>query len=173
MWDSTLTNLQQSHSQDSTSADVLTDPKLLQEIRNQVLDLIEQATGTRQVILAHTLIVDFFDGDHNAAILLNQILYWTSRTDNPDGWFYKTYQHWYDELRFSPYQVWRVVRGDPRVEKFKRTLWSLGLETTVRMAPNGRNAIFYRINLPAFMTAASSKEANPNPHPGKRAKSIH
>jgi hypothetical protein len=97
--------------------------------------------------------VDFFDRDHNAAILLNQILYWTARTNDPDGWFHKTYQQWHDELRFSHYQIARVVRGDDRVLKEKRTLWSIGLETEVRMAPNGRNAVHYRLNVAAFMTA--------------------
>jgi hypothetical protein len=128
-------------------------PTLLDTLRDQVLAMVEQVTGSRQVILGHPLIVDFFEGDHNAAILLNQILYWSDRTDDPDGWFYKTYDQWAQELRFSAYQVARVVRGDPRVQKFKRTLWSLGLETEVRMAPNGRNATYYRLNKSAFMTA--------------------
>lgn len=129
------------------------DPNTLGAIRDQVMDLIERATGQRQAIIAHTLIVDFFDRDHNAAIVLNQILYWTSRTNDPDGWFHKTYNQWRDELRFSTYQMMRVIRGDDRVLKEKRTLWSIGLETQVRMAPNGRNAVHYRLNIPAFMTA--------------------
>lgn len=137
----------------SNSTDTANNPRLLEEIRAQVIDLIERVTGSRQVVIAHTLIVDFFGGDHNAAILLNQILYWTSRSQDSEQWFYKTYDDWYQELRFSPYQVWRVVRGDDRVQKYKRTLWSIGLETEVRMAPNGRNATFYRLNTPAFMTA--------------------
>jgi len=110
-------------------------------------------TGVQTCALPISLIVDFFDRDHNAAILLNQILYWTSRTNDPDGWFHKTYNQWRDELRFSTYQIMRVVRGDDRVQKEKRTLWSIGLETQVRMAPNGRNAVHYRLNIPAFMTA--------------------
>lgn len=127
-------------------------PKFLEEIRRRVEAIIHQATGSKQVILAHVLIVDFFERDHNAAILFNQILYWTSRSTDKDGWFYKTYEDWHHEIRFTPYQVWRVIRGDPRVEKFKRTLWSIGLETEVHMAPNGRNATYYRLNEEAFLT---------------------
>ncbi len=129
------------------------EPRMLGELRAHLEELVYRATGQRRVILAHTVIVDFFDGDHNAAILLNQMLYWTSRAASEDGWFYKTYAQWHDELRFSEYQVRRVVQGDPRVKKFKRTLWSLGLETQVRMATNGRNATFYRLNLSALFTA--------------------
>ncbi len=128
------------------------DPRHLAELRKQVEGMIQQATGSKDVILAHTILVDFFEGDHNAAIFLNQVMYWTARTANTDGWFYKTHHNWYDELRFSAYQVRRVIFGDDRVMKFRRTLWSLGLETMVRMAPNGRNATFYRLNLSAFMT---------------------
>lgn len=143
------TQPQQSHKNEPLSRN----PKHLDAIREQVIELIEKVTGQRQVIIAHTLIVDFFEGDHNAAILLNQVLYWSSRSQQQDGWFYKTYAQWQAELRFSPYQVWRVVRGDPRVQKFKRTLWSLGLETDVRMAPGGRNAMFYRLNASVFINA--------------------
>lgn len=49
----------------------------------------------------------------------------------------------------------RVVRGDNRVRQPKRTFWSIGLETDVRMAPNGRNATFYRLDASAFMIAFS------------------
>jgi hypothetical protein len=143
------TNFRQSNNQ----AGMHTDASQLKTLRELVMGLIERSTGKRQIILAYTLLIDFFERDHNAAILLNQILYWTTRTNDPEGWFYKTYDQWYEELRFSPYQVWRVVRGDSRVQKYKRTLWSIGLETDVRMAPNGRNAVYYRLNIPAFMTA--------------------
>jgi hypothetical protein len=33
--------------------------------------------------------------------LTNQILYWTDRTSDPDGWFYKTYDDWDQEIKFS------------------------------------------------------------------------
>ncbi|MFZ4827597.1 MAG: hypothetical protein ACOYLB_09575 [Phototrophicaceae bacterium] len=131
-------------------------PKFLEEIRQRVESLVYEVTGSRRVLLANIAIVDFFGGDHNAAILLNQILYWSGRATSKDGWFHKTYAEWNEEIRFSPYQVWRVVRGDSRVEKFKRTLWSVGIETAVRMAPNGRNSTYYRVNEPALFTEFST-----------------
>lgn len=36
-------------------------------------------------------------GSINAALLLSQIVYWSQRTSDPDGWFYKTQADWRDE----------------------------------------------------------------------------
>lgn len=36
-------------------------------------------------------------GSTNAAIMLSQEFYWTKRTSNPDGWFYKTMKEWSEE----------------------------------------------------------------------------
>ena len=44
------------------------------------------------------------------------MLYWTDRTTDPDGWFYKIYHDWEEELRFSYYQVQRMMYGDERVQ---------------------------------------------------------
>jgi len=49
------------------------------------------------------------------------------------------------------YQVQRVIFGDGRVQNPKRNLSDIGLETKVKMAPNGRNATFYRLDVPQFM----------------------
>lgn len=40
-------------------------------------------------------------GDHKAAMMLSQLLYWTRITKDPDGWIYKSYAEWYKELRLK------------------------------------------------------------------------
>jgi len=40
-------------------------------------------------------------GSVNAALLLSQLLYWTPRTKDPDGWVYKTQAEFYDETGLS------------------------------------------------------------------------
>jgi len=122
-----------------------------QRIQKDINDLIKSLSETKGMILTYPLLVEFFDGDHNAAIFTNQILYWTERTTDPDGWFYKTYDEWETELQFSYYQVQRVIFGDERVQNPKRNLSDIGLETKVKMAPNGRNATYYRLDVPQFM----------------------
>jgi hypothetical protein len=125
--------------------------KSKKRIQQDINDLIKSVSETKGMILTYPLLVDFFDGDHNAAVLLNQILYWTDRTTDPAGWFYKTYDEWQAELRFSYYQVQRVISGDERVQNPKRNLSDVGLETKVKMAPNGRNATYYRLDVPQFV----------------------
>jgi hypothetical protein len=44
-------------------------------------------------------------GDHTAALMLNQIVYWSDKGKGKDGWFYKTAQEWDDELGMSYYQL--------------------------------------------------------------------
>lgn len=36
-------------------------------------------------------------GSVNAALMLSQAIYWSLRTSNPDGWFYKTQEQWEEE----------------------------------------------------------------------------
>jgi hypothetical protein len=121
-------------------------------VQQDVNDLIRAITDTTGLILSTPLMVDFFDGDHKAAVFLNQVLYWTDRTKDADGWFYKTSTDWWSEIRFSYYQIQRVIFGDERVQNPKRNLSEIGLETKVKMAPNGRNATFYRLDLPQFFS---------------------
>ncbi|MEO1668300.1 MAG: hypothetical protein AAFU54_26940 [Chloroflexota bacterium] len=120
-------------------------------IRDQINDLIRGVVQQNSILFTTPLLVEFFDGDHNAAIFANQVLYWTDRTKDPEGWFYKTQDDWNEELHFSYYQVQRVIFGDERVQNRKRNLSDVGLEVEVRMAPNGRNATFYRLDVPQFV----------------------
>lgn len=40
-------------------------------------------------------------GSSNAAILLSQGFFWTKRTSDPDGWFWKTRQEWMEETALT------------------------------------------------------------------------
>lgn len=122
-----------------------------QRIQKDINDLIKSVSETKGMLLAYPLLVEFFDGDHNAALFMNQVLYWTDRTTDPEGWFYKTYEDWEGETQFSYYQINRVIYGDERVQNPKRNLSEVGLETKVKMAPNGRNATFYRLDVAQFI----------------------
>jgi len=53
-------------------------------------------------IAFHPVLVDICDGSINAALMLSQILYWTPRCGpESDGWFYKTQNQWFEELRLT------------------------------------------------------------------------
>lgn len=53
-------------------------------------------------IAFHPTLVDLCEGSINAALMLSQILYWTPRCGpESEGWFYKTQNQWFEELRLT------------------------------------------------------------------------
>jgi hypothetical protein len=89
-------------------------------------------------------------GSHQAAWFLNQLLYWSDRTTDPDGWFYRSLQDWQREDCLSRYQIERALDGDPRSTTPQVRLSALGIETCVRRTPNGTPVKHYRVNREVF-----------------------
>ena len=89
-------------------------PKSSTNFRKQILDLLGENYGDKTLVLCPTAFVKLLHGDHKAAILLSQILYWSDRTQDPDGWFYKSYTDWRAETGLSEAQIRRIVHGDPQ-----------------------------------------------------------
>ena len=40
----------------------------------------------------------------NAGLMLSQAMYWMDRTEDPEGWFYKTRADWFAELCLGKYE---------------------------------------------------------------------
>ncbi|MEO8393963.1 MAG: hypothetical protein ABI700_13310 [Chloroflexota bacterium] len=113
----------------------------------QVNDLVRPTTRKQTIVPFNFGFFNLLMGDHKAVLLLNQIIYWSDRTDDPQGWFYKTYADWQSELGLSRYEVSRIVHGDARIAAPQRTLKSIGVETVVRKARfTGNPTVHYRIN---------------------------
>lgn len=104
----------------------------------QVKAMIKQFTGQANTLVIPRVFIDF-TGDHLAALLLSQILYWSDKTADPDGWFYKTADEWQTELGMSTYQVKRAAT----------LLNKLGIETKVRKVKTAPK-MHYRIDMPLF-----------------------
>jgi hypothetical protein len=51
-------------------------------------------------ITFHPSFVDL-TGSHAAALMLAQAIYWCLRTEDPDGWFWKDANGWYEETRLT------------------------------------------------------------------------
>ena len=115
-----------------------------------VFDLIASFSGQANILTIPRPFIDWLDGDHMAALLLSQILYWSSRTDDPDGWFYKRARDWTDELGMSTYQQNRAVKK----------LAIAGLETQLRKIA-GAPTLHYRIAEPTFSKWIFEKLQNP------------
>ena len=94
--------------------------------RQDLHQLIKSVSENKGILLTYPLMVEFLQGDHIASIFINQVLYWTDRTTDPDGWYYKTFDEWKKELQLSYYQVNRVIHGDKRVAKSQAYLVRAG-----------------------------------------------
>ena len=44
-------------------------------------------------------------GDIKAALLLEQIIFWSEKKPEDNGWFYKTYEDWTEEILLSKKEV--------------------------------------------------------------------
>lgn len=122
--------------------------------RKQVFALLGERYSDKTLVLCPTVFVKLLSGDHKAAILLSQILYWSDKTKDKDGWFYKSYTDWQLETGLSETQIRRIVNGDPRVKTPQLTLRDLGVETLLRKVRHtGAPTLHYRINQSQFIAA--------------------
>jgi len=122
--------------------------------RKHVLALLGESYGDKTLVLCPTVFVRLLGSDHKAAILLSQILYWSDKTKDPDGWFYKSYADWQLETGLSEAQVRRIVNGDVRVKGAQVTLRDLGVETLLKKVKHtGAPTLHYRINQAQFLSA--------------------
>jgi hypothetical protein len=47
-------------------------------------------------------------GSACAGLFLSQAMYWDSKTDDPEGWFYKTYEQWTSETALNRYELDKI-----------------------------------------------------------------
>jgi hypothetical protein len=109
--------------------------------QQQVYKLIKQFSGQTNVLTIPRVFIELTGSDHLAALLLSQVIYWSERTNDPDGWFYKSYKDWHDELGLSQFQVSRAIKK----------LGLLGVETSLRHAGATKIPVMhYRVNGDVF-----------------------
>jgi len=114
--------------------------------RDEVLDILKECEGHMRVVSIPTAFIEL-TGDVSSAGLLAQLLYWTGRTTNAEGWVYKSHAEWKRELGMG-----RCV-----VDRARKRLSELGvLQQTCRMA-NGRRTMHFRIDLAALRSAILSR----------------
>ena len=120
-----------------------------------VRELIQKSAGKKvvgkdNIIFRIKLFAELLDGDQKGGWLLNQILYWSDRTDDPEGWFWKTYAEWYAETGLTEREIRRIVKGDKRRQNPKKTLQDVGVVVAVRRAPTGSPTTHYRLDRIVF-----------------------
>jgi len=103
-------------------------------VRDETKKIIAQFTGHENVIAVPIVLINF-TGDRALAMMLNQLLYWSDKSE----WIYKSLNDWCKEIGHIS----------------RRTMNSFGelpyIETSVRKA-NGVPTTHYRLNYEMFIT---------------------
>lgn len=117
--------------------------------QKQVFQLLSKVVGNENIIAAPKIFFEY-TGDWNSAIFLSQLLYWSDKGKNPDGWIYKTYAKWKEEVGIKEGALRRAANK----------LKELGiLETKVKRA-NGSPTVHYRLNIDTFVESILSLAQN-------------
>lgn len=112
---------------------------------------LSSMSGQERIITIPKLYVEFM-GNYPGAVLLNQIIFYSDKSKRTDGFFYKSYPDWHDELHLTEKQV-RLA-----VTKMKE----LGfLETKLKKA-NGTPTLHYKLDLEALSDAILTFGKNRN-----------
>lgn len=78
--------------------------------QKELVELIKSISGQANVLSIPRMYIDLTGGDVKAALLLSQCVYWSDKSKDPEGWFYKSYKEWYVEIGLSQFEVGRAVK---------------------------------------------------------------
>lgn len=101
--------------------------------------LIKQLSGKENSIAVNISFMKYM-GSLEGGAFLSQMVYWSDKSKREDGFFYKTYKDWHDELYLSEHTV----------RKLTKKLTEKGfLETKLKKA-NGSPTIHYKLDFELF-----------------------
>lgn len=101
-----------------------------------ISNLIISYSGQQRTINIPVLYLELLE-DYNVAVMLNQLIYWSDRSNRTDGYFYKNYKEWQEEVFLSQYQVKKAV------DKLKK----LELVETKLKKSYGSPTLHYKVNM--------------------------
>lgn len=111
--------------------------------QQQLINVIKSFAGQANILAVPVVFIRFCGGDLAAAILLSQIIYWSDKSSRSDGWFYKSFREWDEEISLTQFQVSKATR------KFRDDGF---LEIKRKMA-NGHPTNHYKLNTDVFANA--------------------
>lgn len=112
----------------------------------KIANIIKQMSGQANMITVPRIYIEF-TGDLSTAVVLNQIVYWSDKTKRTDGFFYKTYKEWTEEICLTERQVRYAVK------KLKEIGF---LETELKKA-NGAPTVHYRLDYDKLLESILTK----------------
>ena len=118
---------------------------------DDIKNVISTFSGTERHITVPRVYLEML-GDFNTAAFLNQLIFWSDKTKRSDGYFYKTYTEWNDELLLSEYQVRRSAK----------LLKEKGFIDTKLKKANGSPTLHYKVNMDKLSESILKKLKNRN-----------
>ena len=103
--------------------------------RDYISSIITQFSGQNNIVPIPVIYIEITEDYHTAA-LLNQLIYWSDRTSRKDGYFYKSYKEWEEEIHLSKYQVMRSIKK----------LKNMGIVETALKKANGAPTVHYKVD---------------------------
>ncbi len=114
-----------------------------------ITQIIASFSGNeRNIVIPKTYLE--ITGDYPTAALLNQLVFWSDKSKRKDGYFYKKYDEWHDELLLSDYQIRRITKK----------LEEMNFVTTALKKANGTPTKHYKINMEEIQKAIMKKLHN-------------
>ncbi|MDO8159655.1 replication protein [Bacillus toyonensis] len=102
---------------------------------NTIRTIISQISGQENIVVVPKLFVKL-TGDITTAILLNQIVFYSDKSKRTDGFFYKTYKEWEEEICLTERQV----------RYSTKKLVNEGLVETALKKANGAPTVHYKLD---------------------------
>lgn len=97
--------------------------------------LLGHLIGSDNILSNNILFIDF-TGSHEKGQFLSQLYYWSSRTKRKDGFFAKTYDEWYSEIRIKKHSLRRYAKEFKEQGFLEIEFWKF----------NGVPTLHYRLN---------------------------
>jgi hypothetical protein len=111
-------------------------------IQKQIFAVMKSLTGQENILTIPRSLIEY-TGSKDSALFLSQLIYWSDKGHDPEGWIYKTIPQWKDELDLSRYAV----------DKARKLLIKKDvLECKVKKIPGSTNTSFYyRLDIEKFV----------------------
>lgn len=114
-------------------------------------NIIKTFSGDKRTVTIPKIYLELTE-DYPTAAFLNQLIYWSDKSKRKDGYFYKKYEDWNEEILLSNYQIRRITK----------TLEDMGFITTSLKKANGVPTKHYKVNMNNIQNAIVNKLNNGN-----------
>lgn len=108
---------------------------------SNIQSIIASFVGQSNVLVINTHVLKFFGGNFDVAAMFSQLFYWSDKTDDPDGWIFKSAEDWYNELCLSKYRSTQARKGLEKIGLIETEIHRIGTAPTCH----------YRVNVEKFI----------------------